>query len=81
MKEMQLFEVGFKEYFWHPGYFEKFYIVAENSEEAEGKARKWLEDDAAEWDGDGDPKAKKKYMGLIASLRLTRMQHIGKAIV
>lgn len=49
MKEMRLFEVGFKESRHKSGYYDKFYVVAEGGEEAIKKARDWLEQEHIRW--------------------------------
>ncbi len=81
MKEMQIFEVGFKNDFSNSAYHDKFYVVAESAGTAEIKARKWLEDDAIEWNGDGDPEETKRYIKFVKELRLARLHHVGKTIV
>ena len=49
MKDMRLFEIGFKMRPHSAGYVEKFYVVANGGEDAVGKARKWLEQDHCRW--------------------------------
>lgn len=49
MKEMRLFEIGFKEKAQHTGYEEKVNVAAENAREAEEKARAWVLEKHTEW--------------------------------
>ena len=81
MKEMQLFEVGFKDRFRDSRYHEKINVVANDASDAEAKARKWLIDGAIEWDGDGDDKQAEKHVLHVKNLRLARLHHVGEVIV
>ena len=81
MKEMQLFEVGFKEKFSAQGYFSKFYVSANDAEHAEIKARQWIMEDGEAWDGYESEKDKANYIESLKGLKLARLHHIGTTIV
>ena len=49
MKEMRLFEVGFKENQDRSGYEEKVNVAATDADEAATKARQWLVDKTNSW--------------------------------
>ena len=49
MKEMRLFEIGFKEDPNRTGYEEKVKVAAENAHDAEDKARGWILEKHIEW--------------------------------
>ena len=49
MKEMRLFEIGFKEKPYHTSYSEKFYVAAGDAEEALEKAKAWIDAGWQKW--------------------------------
>ncbi|KKL69574.1 hypothetical protein LCGC14_2113580 [marine sediment metagenome] len=49
MKEIRLFEIGFKDKPHSAGYSYKFYVAARDGEEAIKKGRKWLIEDHLRW--------------------------------
>ncbi|KPK19755.1 MAG: hypothetical protein AMJ70_08515 [Dehalococcoidia bacterium SG8_51_3] len=80
MKEMQLFEIGFKEKYHHAGYYEKFYVVAENFLDAMGKARRWLVKDHEDWDDYDTPEDKAHAVEMAEKMEVAKLYHVGKAI-
>ncbi len=49
MKEMRLFEIGFKDNPRDTSYSEKFHVAAETAEQAIEKGRQWLGEDFDRW--------------------------------
>ena len=49
MKEMRMFEIGFKDYPHSTSYTQKFHVAADTAEQAIEKGRKWLAEDFEHW--------------------------------
>ena len=90
MNEMQLFEVGLAEKF-SGSYFAKRYVIAADDLEARGKMRRYTLMEAEETYPDHSEEDeitleehqenRAEYMDVIANLLVTRIVHVGQAIV
>jgi len=88
MKEMRLFEVGFKEKPHNTGYSYKTYVGADKAENAIIKAREWVIGDIDEWwytfeelTPEEEEKAKQKELERLNNLPLARVQDLGTLII
>ena len=88
MKEMRLFEIGFKDRPANTGYSHKLYVGADTAEDAIIKAREWVISDIDEWwfieeeltPGE-EEKAKQKELERLNNLPLARVQDLGVLFV
>ena len=88
MKEMRLFEIGFKDAPHNTGYSYKTNVGADNAEDAIIKAREWVIGDIDEWwytdeelTPEKEEKEKQKEIERLNNLLLARVQDIGTLIV
>ena len=81
MREMQIFEVGFKSGFTG-GYYDKFYVCAKDDLHARSIARRWMERQTEDLDDVVmNEEEQQEYIDEIASLNITRNHHIGPIVL
>ena len=83
MREMQIFEVGFKSGFTG-GYYDKFYVCAKDDLHARTIARRWMARSDERLDDSDEVLSEDEqadFLDEIASLNIVRNQHIGLIVL
>ena len=81
MKEMQLFEVGFKERLHQTSYDHKVYVAARNYNDAITNARNWFIEDYENYDDWLSKSDKESALKLVKNMEVAKVTHIGRVIV
>ncbi len=81
MREMQIFEVGFKSGFTG-GYYDKFYVCAKDDLHARLLAKRWMAKQTEDLDKEVLSEDEiVEYVNEINSLNMVRCQHIGPIVL